>query len=389
MSKKIGQHLHEEFELPSGRKTTYGDFLSVESYIQLEQVVERKKAQQLKGAEEERSILERPLSLGEKQYLDLDTGEYVSITGDGVDHEQLMNPGYSRHLMNKGVDIYMTLGKPFPDGPVIIGIKSLGLAFREAPGLNLQKVSKSAFDELMNPAVRNLAEPQWLTGFSTNNTYAFRTALGKAGVISFSLNNEGAFRPCAVQYILLPEADIPIEKFPWTFGAHRVQSRLRVRKTTWKVEETPFLSLDLRNLSEKAIDFVRFAPLHCEIEIDSRWYGWAKPILFDGPGWVLKPGTELNDAIEIKITDSWALPKEMNTLKHRPGVEEFWGEQLKLTPGKHTVRVRFRPQEWLFGYMKGENDLSIVSNPVEIEILPEEDKPAMQVKNEHEIFRQT
>ena len=97
----------------------------------------------------------------------------------------------------------------------------------------------------------------------------------------------------------------------------------------------------------------------------------SKPFIIDAPVWALKPGTELNDAIEIKITDSWALPKEMNTLKFRPGIEEFWGEQLKLTPGKHTVRVRFRPQEWMEGYIKGEKDLPIVSNPVEIEILPE------------------
>ena len=149
-----------------------------------------------------------------------------------------------------------------------------------------------------------------------------------------------------------------------------MQSRLRAQKTTWFADESPTLSLDLRNLGNEQIDFCRIAQAHCEIEIDGHWYGWTKPIIIDAPVWALKPGTELNDAIEIKITDSWALPKEMNKLRHLPGIEEFWGKRLELTPGKHIVRIRFRHHEWHQGYMKGESNSFVVSNPVEIEILP-------------------
>ena len=172
---------------------------------------------------------------------------------------------------------------------------------------------------------------------------------------------------------------VQVEEKSWGEMVSGLRTRLRPLKSAWTLEQTPALMLDLRNRGETEFSFVPIAPAHCEIEVDGQWYGWAESLAISPPVWMLKPGTELNDAIEIKLTDSWALPKEGNKLKHRPGIEEFWGNHLKLTPGKHTIRIRFSPQESMESYIKGEKYLSVVSNPVEIEILPEE-KPAEPIE---------
>ena len=312
-------------------------------------------------------ILERPLSLSEQQYLDLDSGEYVFMPGENANPE---------HLRNQGVDIYLTVEKPTASAPPIAKLNVLGMATGDAPHkLYLQQVP--ADSDSLSIAIAHLNKPKWLMGYSAHRAHIFRTAQGKVGAMKIKWVSEDPAK-CVLQYKFLPELDIPIEKFPWVLAAEGVQSRLRARKTTWKAEEIPTLSLDLRNVGSEPIDFCRIAQAHCEIEVDGQWYGWAEPLAISAPVWMLEPGTELNAAIEITLTDSRALPKDGNKLRHRPGVEEFWGKQLELTPGKHTVRIRFRHQAWMEGYLKGENDLFIISNSVEIEILAE-DNPAVEV----------
>ncbi len=310
-------------------------------------------------------ILERPLSIGEQQYLDLDTGKYVFTPGEN---------GNPQHLKNQGVDLYLTIDKPTSSAPPIPKLNVLAMATQQAPHkLYLQQVPASS--DSLSIAIAHLNKPQWLKDYS-GSTHFFRTAKGKAGAMKIKWLSEEPPR-CVLQYKFLPELDIPIEKFPWALAVEGVQSRLRSQKLTWTADETPAFSLDLRNLGNEQIDFTRIAQAHCEIQVDGQWYGWAEPLRISAFVIGLEPGTELNDAIEIVLTDSWAMPKE-GKLKLRPGIEEFWGKRSELLPGKHTVRVRFRPDQWREGYIKGKNDLSIVTNPVEIEILPKE-KPAVRV----------
>ncbi len=283
------------------------------------------------------------------------------------------------HLINQGVDIYLTIERPTSSAPPIPKLNVLGMATRRAPHkLYLQQILANS--DSLSFAITHLNKSQWLENYSAHSIHFFRTALGKAGAMKIKWLSQEPPK-YVLQYKFLPELDIPIEKFPWALAVEGVQSRLRVRKIVCKADKTPTLSLDLRNLGEKTIDFIPIVQAHCEIELDGQWYGWAEPLVIGAPVWMLEPGTELNDAIEIKLTDSWALPKEGSLLKHRPGIEEFWGNHLKLTPGKHTIRVRFRPHEWMEDYIKGEKDISIISNPVEIESLPEE-QPAVQVEGD-------
>ena len=320
-------------------------------------------------------ILERQLSLVEQQYLDLDSGQYVTIP-----RSEMVTP---QHLMNRGVDLYLTYESLTSAGPPATHVNSLGMAMTDTPHkLYLQQISVDAVREALTLAIAHLNQPRWITGHSTSGTYAFRTAQGKAGVMRINWPSSGEPPKCLVKYRFLPALDLPIEKFPWALALEGVQCRLRARKTIWGAGEIPTLSFDLRNRGEKTIDFVSVAQAHCEIQIDGAWYGWAEPIIIDAPVRRLEPLTELNDAISIKLTNSWALPRKTNKLKHLPGVSEFWGKRLELTPGKHTVRVRFRTDDWLQSYMKNESSLSVVSNPVEIEILPAERKPDVQVAAE-------
>jgi len=212
-------------------------------------------------------------------------------------------------------------------------------------------------------------------------TYQFKTREGGVGllqIIGFAEKPNGV----KIRYKMVNKPAGRVEREEdWGEAIEGLRCRLRPFESAWTLEQVPTLMLDLRNRGETEFSFVRVVEAHCEIEVDGQWYGWAEPIAISAPVWNLKPGGELYDAIEIKLTDSWALPKEGEQLKHRPGVSEFWGGHLKLTPSKHTVRVRFRPQEWMEGYLEGDNDLSLVSNLVGIEILPE--KPVVPVEGKN------
>gem|GEM_PF-599453 len=146
-----------------------------------------------------------------------------------------------------------------------------------------------------------------------------------------------------------------------------LRCRLRPFESEWKLTETPTLILDLKSRGENEFSFVPLAQAHCQIEVDGKWYGWAEPLIIDSPVWSLKPGDELYDALEIKLTDSWALPKDGKEPEFAPGIIEKWGERLQFSPGKHIVRIRFYPNEWL---RKGEITAHMTSNPVEIQVQP-------------------
>jgi hypothetical protein len=143
---------------------------------------------------------------------------------------------------------------------------------------------------------------------------------------------------------------------------------LRPSKSQWPLSQTPCLQLDLRNRGATEFRLNRRVDVHCQIEVDAKWYGWAEPIVLHEIVFPLYPGQD--DTIEIKLSNSWALPRAEKELKFSPGADPG-GERLKLDPGKHIVRVRFHPYDPNGRYSK----ISIVSNPVEVEIL-EKEKPA-------------
>ena len=155
-------------------------------------------------------------------------------------------------------------------------------------------------------------------------------------------------------------------KVQWGEEKEGLSCRLHPIKSIWSLGQTPEISLDLRNEREKTFSFIRVAEMHCEIEVDGQLYGWAEPIDIDAPIWSLGKGKELDDAINIKLTNSWALPLDKNK---SVGPFHNKGKSLELTSGKHTIRVKFRPDGALGSPQTDLKDLSVISNPVEIEIL--------------------
>ena len=231
----------------------------------------------------------------------------------------------------------------------------------------------SHFDPPQSKSVKRLS-PLVTDKDNIPKTFLFKTFRDRLGVLqitSFPENPKGI----AIRYKLLkkglkggPGMDI---EGNWGEMALGLRCRLRPFESTWTSGQMPTVMLDFRNRGESEFSFVPVMAAHCEIEVDGNWYGWAEPLTIKSPLRFLKAGDELYDAIEIKLTDSWALPKKGKELKWLPGVSEFWGKRLQLSLGKHIVRVRFRPHEWMEDYLRGKNDLSIISNPVEIKVLPE------------------
>ena len=140
----------------------------------------------------------------------------------------------------------------------------------------------------------------------------------------------------------------------WGEAVDGVQVRLRADKKVWDVGETPSFSLDVRNHGENVLTFAPIMESHCEIEYDGKWHRWGDPIrrIF-GALRNIHPGEEHRDVFTDTLVPSWA--------------EKNGRKRLQLTPGKHTVRVAFKPD--------GRDAPRTVSNPIEIEILPVRAQP--------------
>jgi hypothetical protein len=135
--------------------------------------------------------------------------------------------------------------------------------------------------------------------------------------------------------------------------------RLQAVKRVWPINETPSLTLDMRNTGSKTALYFGLAQ-ECLIEVDGLWYTWSEPISINMPARQLFPGKEKDGAVTVQLTDVWFRTPNADA----PAWDVFhMGARghLKLSPGKHTVRVKFRP---------GAPDTTItaISNPVEIEV---------------------
>jgi hypothetical protein len=309
----------------------------------------------------------RPLTLGPKQYLDLDTGRYISVPlSSEIDTES---------LQEQGVDMYLVFER-HGSAPPMGQLRSLGLAFRDAATrLDLQEATAETVNEALTITKRNLKGVQdELAYHGGNQLYAFRTAEGKAGVMTVKWDHEGGPPQCTLRYRLIPEAFIPDDQYPWGDAINGVQCRLRPVQSRWAQNQIPSFILDIRNTSEKEVDFVPLMAAQCQFQWDGQWYGWAEQLHIGMFVRQLKPGQELINAIEIQLTDSWAVPKEGTLVRQLPGIAEYWGQRFEPSAGKHTLRVRFLHGSGIFGgNIAKKLDSFPVSNPIEVIIQSKEE----------------
>jgi hypothetical protein len=134
-----------------------------------------------------------------------------------------------------------------------------------------------------------------------------------------------------------------------------VQVRLRAEKLAWKVDEVIQLLLDLHNVSNHKDDII-FAIIEqqCEVEYDGQWFEWTGSHYTEILSFPLSPDTKRLNAMQILIPKSWTSIAAANPLK--------------LTPGKHTIRVKFQPMG-LRIYKSDPEPSPAISNSLQMEII--------------------
>jgi beta-lactamase regulating signal transducer with metallopeptidase domain len=149
-------------------------------------------------------------------------------------------------------------------------------------------------------------------------------------------------------------------------SAKGVQVGIRAEKREWKGDETPSLSLSLRNTGNDPLQYLGLVSEECQIEVDGLWYGSTRPHFTSVPGqnFISVPRRRADPGetktMTVNLSGEWARPVSGNQPPWNRQADSAWGEHLKLSPGKHTIRVLFRPPGGALS--------ETISNPVEIEI---------------------
>jgi len=168
---------------------------------------------------------------------------------------------------------------------------------------------------------------------------------------------------------LQPEikTDVLVEdEVPWGKAVEGVQFRLRPERFTWKQGQPLRFTLDIHNRGSRPIR-IRTKDLAFDfwLVLDGKLYFRHAPG-YDDFGQELIPG-DMIKGVPVVLDES-VDQNRWWSLKKAP-------QPLKLTPGKHTVCVV---------RSRNRSDLPpiLFSNPVEIEILPNEEKPDVHVEND-------
>jgi RNA polymerase sigma-70 factor (ECF subfamily) len=152
----------------------------------------------------------------------------------------------------------------------------------------------------------------------------------------------------------------------WGEAVEGVQARLRARQTNWKEGTLGRLFVDVRNQGTRHL-LVQANQVHgCELEVDGKWFrraAYTREIrALPSP---FPPGRQY-DHIGILLDRHW---DEAGEAQRRLGRLQF----LRLTPGKHPVRVAVTATA---GKTEPGKPVRTISNPVEIEIVSSAVAPA-------------
>jgi beta-lactamase regulating signal transducer with metallopeptidase domain len=174
----------------------------------------------------------------------------------------------------------------------------------------------------------------------------------------------------------------------WGKAVDGVQVRLRAKQSKWKQSTVARLWADVRNQGERNL-LVRTELNSCELEVDGRWYRWLVTTWgMPMPPQPFPPGRQYdNIAVDVgRSRGSWELKASEGA---RRSSRDEW--MLKLTAGKHTIRVAFTATAAKNAPGK---PVRAVSNPVEIEIEPDDSRSGSRprrpaTEREGEIIRLT
>jgi hypothetical protein len=164
----------------------------------------------------------------------------------------------------------------------------------------------------------------------------------------------------------------PQTESPWGEPVEGVQARLRALPTNWSAGAIPRLFVDVRNQGQRHL-LVQTKQMHgCELEVDGQWFRRPSNTLelraLPSP---FPPGRQYA-GIVINLDNYWEKTVSQDVRRSRRNVPE----RLRLTPGKHNLRVAVTATADKSAPGK---PVRAICNPVEIEILPEPGLPRIGV----------
>ncbi|MBW8015163.1 MAG: M56 family metallopeptidase [Planctomycetes bacterium] len=170
--------------------------------------------------------------------------------------------------------------------------------------------------------------------------------------------------------------DIPTDKANWGKAVKGVQIRVRPSQQKLFNGSVPKFTMDIRNKGTVQWDLV-LAWEHWQVELDGVWYKAAAAFSGDVPTLRLAPG-QMHKGIEFS-------PQEHSKWNHK-------GKAMKIAPGRHKVRLAFSTFGPLTKDIKQWRNLQVISNTVEVEVLPDKPKTSdtlnlSQVKNIRGVVR--
>ena len=144
----------------------------------------------------------------------------------------------------------------------------------------------------------------------------------------------------------------------WGEVVEGVQVRLRADKEVWNAGEIPTFKAEIHSEGKAAVLGTAMRRSPCDLEVDGQWYRWIFPSMAS----IYRPLDEFRRG-RIVLDGSWRIVNR--------------GEQLVVTPGTHKVRVAFSVR-----VEDGRKRIRVVSNVVEIKVLPAAEEEGQGEKTE-------
>jgi beta-lactamase regulating signal transducer with metallopeptidase domain len=151
------------------------------------------------------------------------------------------------------------------------------------------------------------------------------------------------------------------EEVTWGKPVEGVQCRLQPKRTAWHVREAPQFLVFPRAVDENADLLLSSSVLYgSQVEVDGKWYDYWAPQEFVGPAYISCQEWQAREqGLDLTLT-----PHQYHSVEEK--------RSLHLPVGKHKVRFAWAAyrSDYKTNPPKKRPPLQVISNPVEIEIVP-------------------
>ncbi|MHC4176319.1 MAG: hypothetical protein ACYSWU_02365 [Planctomycetota bacterium] len=152
----------------------------------------------------------------------------------------------------------------------------------------------------------------------------------------------------------------------WGPAVEGVQCRLEADKPTWKAAEMLTLKAYVRHHTETRLFLSNHPSFGAQLEVDGHWHRWSGSMEWTGPAHSSsKFRTKDGQLLKVTLDVNW---KQVDNK-----------QPLRLDPGRHVVRFAWEgfPERGPREGPDQQREIALVSNPVEITILPDSPQPKL------------